>query len=152
MQESDHPSPLIEKLLRPGKSSVRDQVEINKLCDMIRETSFGIHKYFRSGHLEKIYENALTHRLAKLGVEVIQQHPLNVFDEDGALLGHLCADLFIASKLVVEVKACRSLVDEHIAQLLGYLRASRIEHGLLINFGGPKLQIRKYILSRDTQS
>jgi GxxExxY protein len=152
MEESDHRSPLLEKMLRPGDTRIRDQVEINQLCDIIRETSFGIHKYFRSGHLEKIYENALTHRLTKLGIEVVQQHPLNVFDEDGALLGHLCADLFLASKLVVEVKACRSLVDEHIAQLLGYLRASRIEHGLLINFGGSKLQIKKYILSRETQS
>jgi GxxExxY protein len=74
---------------------------------------------------------------------------LDVFDEDGTLLGHFCPDLFVANKLVVEVKACRSLVDEHIAQLLGYLRASRIEHGLLINFGGQKFQIKKYILSRD---
>jgi GxxExxY protein len=147
MPESDHRSPLLEKVLRPGDTTVRNQLEINRLCDMIRQTSFEIHRYFRSGHLEKIYENALTHRLTKLGIEVIQQHPLNV--SDGALLGHLCADLFVANRLVVEVKACRSLVDEHIAQLLGYLRASRIEHGLLINFGGPKLQIKKYILSRD---
>lgn len=151
MEESDHRSPLFEKLLRPDDTGVQTQNEINRLCDLIRQTNFEIHKYFRSGHLEKIYENALTHRLTKLGIEVIQQHPLNVFDEDGALLGHLCADLFVAGGLVVEVKACRSLVDEHIAQLLGYLRASRIEHGLLINFGGPKLQIKKYILSRETQ-
>jgi GxxExxY protein len=80
---------------------------------------------------------------------LLERITLNVFDEDGALLGHLCADLFVAGKLVVEVRACRSLVDEHIAQLLGYLRAPRIENGLLINFGGPKLQIKKYILSRD---
>ncbi|MGH9958628.1 MAG: GxxExxY protein [Pyrinomonadaceae bacterium] len=51
--------------------------------------------------------------------------------------------------LVIERKACRLLLDEHIAQLLGYLRASRFEHGLLINFGGPRLQIKKYILSRE---
>ncbi len=150
MQERDDRLQL-EKLLRPGDADGRDQLEINKLCDIIRETSFAVHKYFRSGHLEKIYENALTHRLTKLGIEVIQQHPLSVFDEDGALLGSLCADLFVEKRLVVEVKACRSLVDEHIAQLLGYLRASRNEHGLLINFGGPKLQIKKYILSRHAQ-
>jgi GxxExxY protein len=47
----------------------------------------------------------------------------------------------------VEIEACRGLIDDHIAQLLGYLRASRIEHGLLINFGAPKLQI-KNILDR----
>ena len=49
--------------------------------------------------------------------------------------------------LIVELKACRALVNEHIAQLLGYLRACRIEHGLLINFGAPKLEIKKYALS-----
>ncbi len=148
MQEGNHRSPLLEEILRPGDSNARDPAEINKLCDVIRETSFEIHKFLRSGHLEKIYENALAHRLSKIGIQVIQQHPLDVSDEDGTLLGHFCADLFVANKLVVEVKACRGLVDEHIAQLLGYLRASRIEHGLLINFGAQKLQIKKYILSR----
>ena len=137
---------LIEKLLQ-GDDGAED---INKLCDVIRETSFQIHKFLRSGHLEKIYENALAHRLIKIGIPVIQQHELGVFDEDGTSLGHLCVDLFVADRLMVEIKACRALVDEHIAQLLGYLRASRLEHGLLINFGGQKLQIKKYILSRDT--
>jgi GxxExxY protein len=79
--------------------------------------------------------------------EVKQQHPLNVYDEDGTLLGEYSADLFVENCLIVELKACKILADEHTAQLLGYLRASRIEHGLLINFGAAKLQIKKYILS-----
>jgi len=149
MEECNHGSVLLEKMLRAGDENVQDPTDINKLCDIIRQTSFEIHKFFRSGHLEKIYENALAHRLTKLGIQVTQQHPLDVFDEDGTLLGHLSADLFVANKLVIEVKACRALVDEHIAQLLGYFRASRIEHGLLINFGGQKFQIKKYILSKD---
>ena len=92
-------------------------------------------------------KNALAHRLTKIGIHVIQQHPLDVCDEDGTLLGHFCADLSVENRLVVEIKACRGLIDDHVAQLLGYLRASRLEHGLLINFGGPKLQIKKYILN-----
>jgi GxxExxY protein len=148
MQESSHRSPLIEQMLRHEDPSAHDYGDINRLCDLVRETSFEIHKFLRSGHLEKIYENALAHRLAKIGIEVIQQHPLDVFDADGTLLGHFCADLFVADRLIVELKACKVLVDEHVAQLLGYLRASRIEHGLLINFGGPKLQVKKYILNR----
>ena len=120
------------------------------LCDVIRETSFEIHKYLRSGHIEKIYENALAHRLRKKGFHVDQQHPLKVFDEDSTVLGNLEADLFVDNRLICEVKGCRSLVDEHVAQLLGYLRASRIEHGLLINFGGPRLQIKKYILTQES--
>lgn len=117
------------------------------LCDIIRETSFEIYKYLRSGHREKIYENALAHRLRKRGISLEQQQEIQVFDEDGTLLGELKADLFIESRLICEIKGVRSIVDEHVAQLLGYLRASRIEHGLLINFGGPKLEIRKFIVN-----
>ena len=117
------------------------------LCDVIRETSYAIYKYLRSGHREQIYENALAHRLSKLGITVEQQSQLRVYDEDGTLLGHLRADLLIENKLICEIKGVRGLVDEHVAQLLGYLRASRIEHGLLINFGGPRLEIRKFIVN-----
>ncbi len=120
---------------------------IFQLCDIIRETGFAIHNYHRHGHLEKIYENALTHRLRKRGIKVIQQHPLSVFDEDGTLLGEFQADLFIEDQLIVELKAVRSICDEHIAQLLGYLRSARREHGLLVNFGAAKFAIRKYALS-----
>jgi GxxExxY protein len=121
--------------------------DILQLCDIVRETGYSIHGYLRNGHLEKIYENALAHRLRKKGLNVKQQHPLRVFDEDGTLLGDFSADLFIEDELIVELKAVRSTADEHVAQLLGYLRASRIEHGLLINFGGPRFYIKKYILN-----
>jgi len=78
-----------------------------------------------------------------------QQHPIKVHDEDGTLLGDFYADLFVENKLIVEIKACKALSSEHTAQILGYQRATEIEHGLLINFGAPKFQIRKYILGRD---
>jgi GxxExxY protein len=117
------------------------------LCDLIRETSFALHRYLRHGHLEKVYENGLAHRLRKVGLVVHQQHPLEVRDEDGTMLGEYAADLFLEYPLIVELKACHTLIDAHTAQLLGYLRACRIEHGLLINFGAPKLQIKKYVLS-----
>jgi len=123
--------------------------DIFHLCDIVRETSFEIHKYLRSGHLEKIYENALAHRLRKSGIKVSQKYPLCVLDEDGTEIGKLEVDLIIDNRLILEVKACRVLVDEHVAQLLGYLRACRLEHGPLINFGGQRLQIKKYILSRE---
>ena len=123
--------------------------EINELCDVVRETSFAIHRYHRHGHLEKIYENALVHRLRKQGLHVLQQHSLSVFDEDGTLLGDFYADLLLENCLIVELKAVRAIVNEHIAQLLGYLRSSRIETGLLINFGSPTLQIKKYLMTED---
>ena len=121
--------------------------DIERLCDLIRETSFNIHRFLRYGHLEKIYENALAHRLTKKGLDIKQQHPIKVHDEDGTLLGDFFADIFAENQLIVEIKACKALAPEHTAQLLGYLRATDIEHGLLINFGAPKFQIRKYILA-----
>ena len=122
--------------------------DINALCDVIRETGFALHRFLGGGHLEKVYENGLLHRLGKLGLAVLPQHPLEVRDEDGTVLGDYFADLFVDGRLIVEIKACKALTDEHIAQLIGYLRASGIEHGLLINFGSAKFEIRKFILSR----
>ena len=122
--------------------------EVFALCDRVRETSFELHCFLRHGHLEKVYENGLANRLRKSGLIVHQQHPLQVWDEDGSVLGEYYADLLVQDCVIVELKACKSLADEHVAQLLGYLRSSRIEHGLLINFGSPKLQIRKFALSR----
>ena len=52
------------------------------------------------------------------------------------------------NRLIIELKAAKALADEHVAQILGYLRASRVEHGLLINFATAKFEIRKYALSQ----
>ena len=120
---------------------------MNELCDVVRETRFEIHKYHRNGHLEKIYENALVHRLRKLGLKVEQQYPLAVYDEDGTVLGEYFADLYVESCLIIELKATKSVAQEHIAQLLGYLRSARIETGLLINFGATKLYVKKFLMS-----
>ena len=120
---------------------------INQLCDIVRETSFSLHRYHRHGHMEKIYENGLAHRLRIQGLQVVQQHPLTVYDEDGTPVGDYYADLFVENQLLVELKAVRAVIDEHIAQILGYLRSARIETGLLINFGSPVLHVKKYLMS-----
>jgi len=119
---------------------------INELCDVVRQTAYAIHVYHGHGHLEKIYENALANRLSKVGLKVVAQAPLQVFDEDGTLLGEFFPDLLVEDTLLVELKACRALADEHVAQLLGYLKSSRRAHGLLVNFGSYRFEIKKYIL------
>jgi GxxExxY protein len=125
---------------------------INALCDIVLQTSFAIHGYHRHGHLEKIYENALAHRLRKVGLKVEQQHPLKVFDEDGTELGEFFADLLIEECLIAELKAVSTVTNDHVAQILGYLRSARLEHGLLINFGAPRFSIKKYIMTLDGSS
>ncbi|HEV2434500.1 MAG TPA: GxxExxY protein [Verrucomicrobiae bacterium] len=121
---------------------------MNELCDIVRQTAYDIHVYHGNGHLEKVYENALAHRLRKAGFDVNQQHPLKVYDEDGTEIGDYFADLLVDGCLIVELKASKAIADEHVAQTLGYLKASRIEHGLLINFGSYRFQIQKYVFNQ----
>lgn len=123
--------------------------KIKEMTDEIRETSFSLQKYLRHGHMEKVYENGLAHRLKKKGYKVQRQFPLHVHNEDGTSLGDYFADLIINDHFIVELKTCKTLADEHITQILGYLRAADKKHGMLINFGSTKLQVRKYILSQD---
>jgi GxxExxY protein len=134
-----------KKAQKAQKMKTKD--DIFKVCDQIREAAFALHRYLRHGHLEKVYENGLVHRLRKVGFQVEQQHALQVLDEDGTVLGDYLADLLVGGELIVELKACKALADEHVAQLLGYLRGCRMKHGLLINFGSSKLEVKKYVLS-----
>ena len=135
--------------LRLNQQQMKD---IKALCDQVRQISYAIHVYHGHGHLEKVYENALAHRLCKAGFDVKQQHPIKVYDEDGTLIGDYLADLLVAGELIVELKTAKALANEHEAQILGYLKSARLEHGLLINFGSYKFEIRKFAWSEVSAS
>jgi GxxExxY protein len=131
-----------------AKDTKMTEIEIKQLCDRVRQIAYDIHLYLGPGHLEKVYETALVHRLRKSNVDVKPQYSLNVYDEDGTLLGEYYADVLVENILIVEIKASRSLALEHEAQILGYLRSAKLEHGLLINFGSSKFEIRKFAWSQ----
>ncbi|MCX6925067.1 MAG: GxxExxY protein, partial [Verrucomicrobia bacterium] len=78
--------------------------DIKALCDQVRQVAYDIHVYHGHGHLEKVYENALAHRLRKAGFDAKQQHPIKVYDEDGTLIGDYLADLLVAGELIGELK------------------------------------------------
>lgn len=120
---------------------------INELSDAVRTNGLALHKFLKHGHSEKVYENGLKNRLRKDGVKVEQQFPISVFDEDGTPLGEFFADLLVEDEVIVELKAVRAITDEHVAQLLGYLRATGRSYGLLVNFGAPTFFIKRYILT-----
>lgn len=124
-----------------------NEAAARQLTDLVRQTAFEAHTFLRHGHNERVYENSLRNRLRNKGLTVEQQMPIEVRDEDGSLLGDFVADLVVNGDLIVELKAVRALADEHVAQVLGYLRAARKEHALLINFGAPKIQFQKLILN-----
>lgn len=105
--------------------------------------AFKVHNTLGPGYLERIYENALRIELNKLGLNAQQQKPIRVY-YDGEEIGDFFADLWVDEKLIVELKAVRSLTKQHEAQLVNYLTATGVDVGLLINFG-PSVQIkRKY--------
>ena len=118
--------------------------EARKVCDSIRQIAFDLHVYLGVGYLEKVYENGLVHRLGKAGFDVQAQVPVQVIDEDGAVLGDYIADL-VANGIVIELKAVESLLPVHTAQLINYLKAMGVRHGMLINFGSKKFQCKKVV-------
>lgn len=124
--------------------------KIMKLSNTVRETAYAIHQYHGHGYLEKVYENALANRLRKTGLKVEQQHQLIIRDEDGSEIGEYFADLLVEDELIIELKACKAIKDEHKAQLINYLKGTCKEHGLLINFGSYKFFIKKYVRTSKT--
>ena len=121
-------------------------IEAKDICSRVRQIAYDIHAYHGHGHLEKVYENALAHRLTKAGFEVRQQQPITVYDEDGTVIGDYFADLLVDGWLILELKAVKALAPEHVAQILGYLKSSRLRHGLLVNFGSYQFEVKKYAL------
>lgn len=86
------------------------------------------------GFLEKNYERAMQIELRKMGVGCKAQEPITVYYE-GEQIGIYFADLVVEEKVIVELKAGTSLAPEHEVQLLNYLRATKVEVGMLLNFG-----------------
>ena len=119
--------------------------EMKEICDRVREISYDIHVYHGNGYLEKVYENALVHRLKRAGFKVAQQQAITIRDEDGTVIGEYFADIVLDDSIIIELKACKALSNEHRSQVLHYLKATGIEHGLLINFGSYRFEIQKFI-------
>ncbi len=116
--------------------------ELKALASEVGQIAYGVHEYFGTGLLEKIYETALEHRLKKGGYKVERQKPLNVYDEDGFCVGEYFVDLYINNCLVVELKATAALAPEHYAQIINYLKIMDKPVGLLVNFGSRKFERR----------
>ena len=101
-----------------------------------------VHRALGAGFLEKVYVNALAHELEKRGIAFERKIWLRVYYDD-AIVGEYEADLFVESRVVVECKATRGLVEGNEAQLVNCLSAIRQEVGLLLNFGTERLQFRR---------
>ena len=99
-----------------------------------------------TGFLERVYENALAHELRKSGLAVSQQHP-TIVRYDGIVVGEYTVDLFVEHIVLVELKVAKAIDDIHRAQCLNYLKATGLHLCLLLNFGKPRLEIRRIVLA-----
>ena len=117
---------------------------LNALSERIIGCAFAVANGLGSGFLEKVYENALAHELRKAGLTVAQQQGVSVTYDD-VIVGEYAADLLVEAAVVVELKAVRALDDVHQAQCMNYLRATGMRLCLLLNFGRPRVEIRRIV-------
>jgi GxxExxY protein len=113
------------------------------LTEQIIGCAFKVATTLGPGFLEKVYENALAHELLKAGLSVVQQQPVQVH-YDGILVGDFAADLVVEGTVILELKATKDFTDFYAAQCLNYLKATQLSVCLLLNFGRPKLEVRRY--------
>jgi GxxExxY protein len=113
----------------------------SELTQRIIRVFYDVYNALGYGFLEKVYENALAIRLRSSGMKVRQQQPISVYF-DGCVVGEYFADLVVDDLILLELKAAGELAPEHEAQLMNYLRATRYEVGLLLNFG-PKPRVTR---------
>ncbi len=118
--------------------------DINELTHTIIGCAYAVSNTLGIGFLEKVYENAMVHELRKSGLSVLQQHPVEVI-YDKISVGQYYADLFVEAKVLIELKTTKDLTDIHAAQCLNYLRATRLPICLPINFGHPKVQVKRIV-------
>jgi len=122
-----------------------DKHRLNQITEQIIGCAYTVGNQLGCGFLEKVYENALAHELRKAGLVVAQQQPITV-RYDGVVVGDYIADLLVAECVMVELKAVKALDDVHLAQCLNYLKATGLQVCLLINFGNPKVEVRRVVL------
>ena len=118
-----------------------------KTTDKIIKAFYKVYNKLGYGFLEKIYEKSMIIELEKLGLNVISQKNIKVYYEN-IEVGSYFADLLVNNLVIIELKAVKSICEEHEAQLINYLRATKVEVGLLLNFG-KKPEFKRKIFSNN---
>ena len=121
-----------------------NSTDLNKISEKIIRAAYKVSNTLGSGFLEKVYENALAVELKKNRISVEQQKPIKVFYEN-SVVGDYFADLLVEDEVVIELKASKCIEDIHLAQCLNYLYATGKKLGLILNFGNPRVEIKRVV-------
>lgn len=119
-------------------------MEVNEITEKVIGCLYQVSNSLGCGFLEKVYENASVIAIAKAGLRVQQQFPIQVRYE-GVVVGDYFADLLVEELVLVELKAVKAFEEIHLAQCLNYLRATGLPVCLLVNFYRPKVEIKRII-------
>jgi GxxExxY protein len=127
-----------------GVSVDKHRFDINSVSEKIIGCAFTVSNTLGCGFLEKIYENAMAIECIKQGLKVNQQKGIEV-TYDNQTVGEYFADLIIEDCVIVELKAQKNLDEIHMAQIMNYLKATKLKLGLLINFGKPRVEFKRVV-------
>ena len=126
-------------------------MNIEDLIKQIVQCAYNVRMKLSAGFLESVYQNALFIELESNGLSVEKEIPINVY-YNNAIVGEFRADIVVEKRVIIELKAVQHLTTAYEAQLVNYLTATGIEHGILINFGSEKIEIkRKYKTFKNTK-
>lgn len=126
-------------------------MNIEELIKLVVQCAYNIRMRLPAGFLESVYRNALLIELQDYGLKADKEVPVTVHYKN-MIVGEFRADIIVESSVIIELKATQHLSPTHEAQLVNYLTATDIEHGLLINFGSEKIEIkRKYKTFKNTK-
>lgn len=118
--------------------------ELNLISEKIIGSVFKVSNTLGAGFLEKVYQNALIIELLESGLDVEKEKPITIY-YNNKIVGEYYADILVNQQIIIETKAVAALNEIHQAQLLNYLKATNLHLGLLINFGTPKVQIKRMV-------
>lgn len=118
------------------------RLELNRVTEIIIGCAFKVGNTLGVGFLEQVYENALVHELGKTALKVEQQKLIQVW-YDRVIVGNYKADLLVEEAVIVELKAVAALDSKHFAQCMNYLKGTGLTLGLIINFGNPKVEVKR---------
>ena len=123
------------------------ELKYRDITEKIIGASFEVHKFLGNGFQEVIYQRALSWELTRAGLSFAREIEQEIFYKElTEPIGTRRADFVVEKKVLVELKAITELEDVHLAQVLNYLKAYRLEVALLIKFGTKSLTFKRLIL------
>jgi len=127
---------------------MENELKYKDITEKIIGASFEVHKFLGNGFQEVIYQRALACEMRWQDLKFDREIEQNIYYKElDEPIGRRRADFVVEGKVLVELKAVIQLEDVHLAQILNYLRAYKLEIGLLINFGSKSLTFKRLILN-----